>query len=447
MIKKKTISEFLSDEYKEFAMYVIENRAIASVIDGFNPGQRKVIHVANNIWKTGNEKVLKVFQLSGKVASDSFYHHGDKSLSSTIINMAQKFKNNYPLLEEDGQFGSLRSTQAGAPRYVGTKLSNNFRLIYKDFNLLNYKIEEGEKIEPEYFLPIVPMILVNGSSGIAVGFSSNIMCRKITDVINATINYLSGKKIRTLKPSLNAFNGDYKQDKENHKRWIISGKFEKINTTTINITELPPSMTYEKYENILEKLVDDKFIVSYEDNCKDDVNYIIKMKRSELSKIDDEALIKKLKLVEYSTEIFTTLDENGKLKIFETVEEVLKYFVDFRLKFYSKRKSYFLNKMDKEYLALKNKAAFIKLILDGKIKVNNIAKSKIEKDIATNKLDKIDNSYDYLLRMPIYSLTKEVFLKLKNDIKLKNNEIKETKKLKPKDMYLEDLEELKKKVK
>lgn len=77
MISEKSITEFLSDEYKEFAMYTIENRAIPSVIDGFKPSQRKVIHVSNQIWKTGSEKTLKVFQLAGKVASDAYYHHGN----------------------------------------------------------------------------------------------------------------------------------------------------------------------------------------------------------------------------------------------------------------------------------------------------------------------------------------------------------------------------------
>ena len=144
-MNQKSITDFLSNEYKEFALYSIEGRAIPSVIDGFKPTQRKIIHISSLVWKTGNEKNLKVFQLSGKVASDAFYHHGDQSLSNAIINLAQKFKNNAPLLEEDGQFGSLRSPQAGAPRYIGTKLSPNFKLIYKDFELLEYKEEEGEK--------------------------------------------------------------------------------------------------------------------------------------------------------------------------------------------------------------------------------------------------------------------------------------------------------------
>ena len=141
MNTEKTISDFLSNEYKEFAMYSIEGRAIPSVIDGFKPTHRKIIHISNQIWKTGNEKNLKVFQLAGKVASDAFYHHGNTSLENAIVTMAQKFKNNAALLEEDGQFGSLRSPQPGAARYIGTKLSNNFRLIYKDFDLLDYKEE------------------------------------------------------------------------------------------------------------------------------------------------------------------------------------------------------------------------------------------------------------------------------------------------------------------
>jgi DNA gyrase/topoisomerase IV subunit A len=174
MMTEKTITQFLADEYKEFAMYTIENRAIPSLVDGFKPVQRKIIHISNQLWKSGNEKTKKVFQLAGVVADQAYYHHGNASLENAIITMAQRFKNNAPLLEEDGQFGSLRSPQAGAPRYIGTKLSDNFSLLYKDFELLEYKEEEGELIEPKYFLPIIPTVLLNGSSGIAVGFASNI---------------------------------------------------------------------------------------------------------------------------------------------------------------------------------------------------------------------------------------------------------------------------------
>ncbi len=235
MVTQKTITDFLSNEYKEFSLYVIENRAIPSVIDGFKPSHRKIIHVSNQIWKTGSEKTLKVFQLAGKVASDCFYHHGNQSLEAAIITMAQKFKNNMPLLEEDGQFGSLRSPEPGAPRYIGTKLNKNFRLLYKDFELLNYKEEEGEEIEPRFFLPIIPTILLNGSSGIAVGFSSNILNRNPIDIITSCENLIKNKKISKVDPYNPYFHGTYTQDPENQKRWIIRGKFSIQNTTTVKM--------------------------------------------------------------------------------------------------------------------------------------------------------------------------------------------------------------------
>jgi len=444
---EKTITEFLSNEYKEFSLYVIENRAIPSVIDGLKPSQRKIIHICNQIWKTGSEKPLKVFQLSGAVANQAFYHHGDQSLSNAIITMAQKFKNNMPLLDEDGQFGSLRSPEAGAPRYIGTKLNKNFRILYRDFELLDYKEEEGESIEPKYFLPIIPTVLLNGSSGIAVGFSSNILNRDPLDLVNACESLLKNKKIGKVYPYTPQFLGDYIQDTDNPKRWIIRGKLNIQNTSTVKVSELPPSMTYEKYESILDDLVEKKIITSYDDNSKDKVDYTIKFSRDTLAKYDEEKLLKLLKLEEYETEIYSTLDEHGKLKIFETVEDIVGYFVAFRLSFYHKRKEYLLNKMKHDLKILSNRGRFIKGILDGKLEVKNSTKDKIISDIEAFGLEKIDGDYDYLLRMPLWSLTKEMFEKLKLDFKNKKEEIEKLNVVEPRDMYLDDLQELRKKIK
>lgn len=441
-----TITEFLSNQYKEYSIYTIENRAIPSVIDGFKPSHRKIIFVANNIWKTGNEKTLKVFQLSGAVANQAYYHHGDASLSSAIINMAQSFKNSLPLLEEDGQFGSLRSPEPGAPRYIGTKLSKNFRLLYKDFELLENKEEEGETIEPKFFLPIIPTVLLNGSSGIAVGFSSNILNRNPNDLIEACAFLLKGRKIDTIKPFVKDFKGEFINDPENPKRWIIRGKFNIKNTTTVSITELPPSMTYEKYEEILEDLVDKKKIVSYDNNCKNSIDYTIKFTREDLANYDEEKLIKLLKLEEANTEIFTTLDEFGKIKIFESDKEIIEYFVDFRLGYYIKRKDFMLNRLKYDLKILMNRGKFIRAILENKLDIKNKTKEQLISDITTMNLDLIDDSYDYLLRMPLWSLTKELFEKLKLDFTAKKEEIVELEKIEPKDMYLSELKELKQKI-
>ena len=447
MSSSKTISEFLSQEYKEFSLYTIENRAIPSVIDGFKPTHRKIIHVCNDIWKTGNEKPLKVFQLAGKVASDAFYHHGNQSLESAIITMAQGFKNNMSLLDEIGQFGSLRSPEAGAARYIGTKLNKNFRLLYKDFELLQYKEEEGVEIEPKYFLPIIPTVLINGSSGIAVGFSSNVLNRNPIDIINACESVIKGKKITDIKPFNNFFTGDYIQDSENHKKWFIRGKLQVVNTSTVKITELPPSMTYEKYENILDGLVENKSIVSYDDNCKDTIDYTIKFTRESLAQLDEDKLFKLLKLEETETEIFTTLDESGKLKIFDNSKDIVEYFVNFRLDYYIRRKQFLLDKLKHELKVLANRGRFIKFILDGKLEIKGRKKEEIILDCWKLGLEKMDDSYDYLLRMPIWSLTQELFDKLKDDYRSKKVEVEELEKIEPKDMYLTDLSELKKKLK
>jgi len=447
MTEQKTITEFLSKEYKEFSLYVIENRAIASVIDGLKPVQRKILHICNSTWKTGTEKTLKVFQLSGKVASDAYYHHGSSSLDSAIINLAQSFKNNMPLLEEDGQFGSLRVPEAGAPRYIGTRLHKNFKNVYCDFELLNYKLEEGESIEPEYFLPIIPMIHINGSSGIAVGFSSNIINRNPIDVISACEQVMKGKKITKINPYIPGFTGSFIQDVTNHKRWIITGKFERVNTSTIKITELPPSSTFEKYESILDELVDKKIINSYDNNCKDNIDYTIKMSRESLSSYTDEELMKILKLEEYKTEIFSTLDEHGKLKIFESAEEIIKYFVDFRIQFYQKRKDLIIQKIDRDLLILSNRARFLKMIIEGKLEVKGIQKSVIFEKLEKSKFDKIDDNYDYLLRMSIWSLTKEMYEKILQEEADLVVELEKTKKLEPKMMYFSDLQDLRKKLK
>ena len=371
----------------------------------------------------------------------------NSSLESSIITMAQSFKNNLPLLEEIGQFGSLRSPEPAAARYIGTKLNNNFRLLYKDFELLKYKEEEGESIEPHFFLPIVPTVLINGSSGIAVGFSSNILNRNPLDIINACESILKEKKLADIKPYNPFFNGNYVRDTENHKKWFIRGNLSILNATSVKVTELPPSMTFEKYENILDLLVENKIIVSYEDNCKDIIDYTIKFTRESLSQLNEEKLIKLLKLEETETEIFTTLDETGKLKIFENDSDIINYFVKFRLNYYHKRKEFLLERLKSELKLLSNRGRFIKFILDGKLEVKNVSKERIIIDIEALGLEKIDGSYDYLLRMAIWSLTKEMFDKLKEDYKSKKEEVEKASHLEPKDMYLNDLSDLKKKLK
>jgi DNA topoisomerase-2 len=350
-----------------------------------------------------------------------------------------------PLLQEIGQFGSLRSPEAGAPRYVSTKLHENFRLLYKDFELLSPRYEEGSQIEPEYFLPIIPTVLLNGSSGIAVGFATNILNRNPLDLIQCCLNHLDGKRFKEPAPWINGFDGEVISNPESENSWLFRGKYVIKNTTTVDITELPPSITYEKFDNYLNGLEDDRKIAGYINNCKSDINYTLKMSRSTLSGLQKGNRLKRfLKMEEKQTENFTVLDEDGKLRIFNSASDIIKHFVDFRMQFYTKRKEFLIEKLERELTYLSNRAKFIKMIIDGSLKVNNVPKNTIIASLEKEKFDKIDGTYSYLLLMPIHTLTKEKYQELLQQESDKKNELVEMKKRKPVDMYKEDLNELKK---
>jgi DNA topoisomerase-2 len=442
-IINKTVSQYLDEDYALYGMYTLENRAIPSVIDGFKPTQRKIIYVADRVWRSGNEKPLKIFQLGGKIASEAHYHHGDGSLNVAIVGMAQSFKNSLPLLEEIGQFGSLRSPEAGAPRYISTKTTKNFRLLYKDFELLENQIDEGDEIEPKYFLPIIPTVLLNGSSGIAVGFATNILNRNPIDLIDACLRVLDGKPVGKLLPWWRDYSGRVEQV-DSTNQYIMHGSYRVLNTTTVEVTELPPSITFAKYEAHLNSLLERGIIYNYEDNSSSGINYVIKFSRATLAKLMSKGRLEStLKMLETETENLTCLNEHGKLIEFSTVPEVVEYFTKFRLSFYDKRKAYLIDKYNRELKVLSNRARFVKSIIEKKLTINNVPKAQIVLYLETANFDEIDGSYSYLLNMPIHSLTKETYEQLLKEVEDKKVEIAEISKRQPIDMYREDLLKLK----
>lgn len=439
------VSNFLDNEYKDYAMYTIEQRAIPNLCDSFKTINRKVIYTA---LKTVRNSSNKVSTLAGNVIVHAKYHHGNVSCEDAIITMAQDFKNNLPLFDRIGQFGSLKAPFASASRYISVKLSNVFDLIYRDNDLLEYVVDENETIQPLYYLGIIPMILINGGSGIAVSVASNILNREPKNVIKECLSYLKNGKVGVLKPHINGFAGTFTVDKDNHKKWYIKGKFVIENTTTVRVTELPPSVTYEKFEEILDNLLDKKTISNWDNQGKGKgvINYIVKFTRENLATLAETDIEKMLKLTDQVTENFTVLDEHGKLKIFESSQEILKYFMEFRLGFYQKRKDFQISKIKNDISKLENRTKFIKGVIDGKISINNKKKVDIEADISKMKIDKFDDSYEYLLTMPIYNLTKEKYDEYLSEIKNKKEKLKEVEASIPKEVYISELEDLYKKL-
>ncbi len=443
----RPIEDFFDNEYLGYSRHVVENRAIPSVIDGFKPSQRKIAFVANRVFKTGGEKPLKVFQLAGRIASEAFYHHGGGSLEAAITTMTQEFKNSMPIFQGIGQFGSLRSPEAGAARYIGVKFNDNFRLLYKDFDLVDPQHEEGEEIEPKFFLPIIPTVLLNGGSGIAVGFATNILNRHPLDLIDACIDRLDGKKIRDLRPWIKGFHGTFDRSPDSPRSWSIKGSYTVKNTSTVEVTEIPPSFTYEKYESYLDGLVEKGTLSSYDDHSSDRVHYVLKFPRTNLAELQKKnKLDDVLKMREGEGENLTTLDEHGKLKVFERAEEIVNYFVDFRLGYYGKRKARLLADLTRQIDLLDAKSQFIDAVIKGRIVVANEKKPDIIKVIEREGIAKQDESYDFLLGMPIWSLTYEKYIELQKKLDETTKERDRVNKATPEDFYRQDLKDLRKQV-
>ena len=256
-----------------------------------------------------------------------------------------------------------------------------------------------------------------------------------------------GKKPGKLLPWWKDYSGPV-EPVEGTNQYVMRGIYRVANTTTVEITELPPSMTFQKYEAHLNSLLDRGTLQSYEDNSSSGVRYTLKFARATLSDLIAKGRLDTLlKMVETETENLTCLDERGKLIIFSNVSDLIEYFVKFRMEFYSKRKAYLVGKYSDELDFLSNRARFVKLIIDGKLKINNRAKAEIVQDLQKLKFNEQSGSYSYLLNMPIHSLTQETYESLMKDVEVKAAQLEKVKSTEPIDMYKEDLSDLKKNLK
>ena len=201
--------DFIDKELIHFSVYS-NQRSIPSMIDGLKPGQRKIIF---SCFKRKLNKEIKVAQLSGYISEHSAYHHGEMSLQATIVGMAQDFvgTNNINLLMPNGQFGSrgLGGKDSASSRYIYTTLNPITRLIFhpKDDALLQYLLDDGKKVEPKYYVPIIPMVLVNGAQGIGTGWSTSIPQYNPRDIIANLMRKLEGGQFERMVPFYKGFTG------------------------------------------------------------------------------------------------------------------------------------------------------------------------------------------------------------------------------------------------
>jgi len=454
-----TIKQFVHQELIHFSNY--DNiRSIPSISDGFKPSQRKVLYAClkRNLF---NE--LKVAQLAAAVAEISAYHHGEQSMVSTIINMAQNFvgANNLNLLVPQGQLGTrlMGGKDHSSARYIYTYLENYVNKIFNkvDSELLEYLDDDGMMIEPKYYIPIIPMILINGTEGIGTGFSTFIPNYNPNDIINWLINKLEGKPNKNkLIPWYKNFKG--KIIKYDDNTWISSGILtidEKKNE--INITELPIKLWTNDYKEFLEELIYEKkdgIFKSYTNMSSDiAVHFILKFNSDQFNNINKmlntidtdnlSQLYKYLKLYKTIKQSNMNLyNDKYQIKTYKSTDEILEEFYNWRLEFYSKRKELMIKKLKDENNYLFNQIKFIKLVIDSNGKIFKLDDKQMILFLEKNKIDKVVDSYNYLTLMTFKQLTKANLDKLDSKLIDIKSQIKKLEKITNKDLWLKDLNEL-----
>lgn len=436
-----TLKTFIDRDLKQFSE--ADNvRSIPSVIDGFKDAQRKAIHGALS---HGDNKI-KVAQLSGYCSLITHYEHGETSMASTIVNLAQSHagSNNANLLEPIGQFGSILSDSSASPRYIFTKHSTNMKkyLHPDDMRLLKYKEDEDDKLEPEVYLPTLPMWVVNGALGIGTGHSVKILPRNPESVKSAVEYILANKEeipSELLKPFFKGWKGTIEQG-ANDNQWLISGTFIRVNTTTIRITELPPTYSVDKYKSILIGLMDKGIIKDYDNNSDaESFNFIVTVPR-EVSKKTDKELISIFKLSIKWTDNITLWDENWALKKYSTIAEALSEFVQFKLNKVEERRLMMIADYQSECDWLLAKLKFI----EG-WNSNDWARLKKEQlkiAVVESLGEDVEGHLNKLLMMQINSLTLEKIAELQSDITAIQQKIIKLQSTNNKKIYKEDLAKL-----
>lgn len=348
-----TTSDFINASSREYAIYTAQNRAIPSVCDGLKDGQRKMLW----LMRTRQEKV-KTISLAGQVIQEGLFLHGDTSAAETISRLAAPYLNNVPLLEGVGAFGTRVGPDSwGAPRYTYVKRHAVAQaLLYPDLDLVPMKPNyDGSVLEPVNFLPLIPLVLLNGVSGIAVGWSTDILPHSLDSLIDATVAAIDQKPLPDLVP-----NYDFLQVKVRelgNNSYEFTGQVTVASATLLKVTELPPDLSLEKFRARLNQMEDDDLIHSYTDRSTKTIDIEIRMKRGSMDNWTTEQAVNFLKLRSKSTQRLVVLDfNNTSIRQFATTSELVQAFVEWRLTWYTKRYQKLIEQTQREltwYQALK----------------------------------------------------------------------------------------------
>lgn len=414
MTNKILIRDFIANEWAQYADYD-NRRSLPHIMDGLKITQRKAMYAATLMPK--NEKPIRVSQFASEAAKVTAYHHGEASMLDTVVKLAQDYpgSNNFPWLEKHGQFGSRLSNDSAAPRYIHTRLHSNWHNLFKkeDQAVVEFLYDDGEKIEPKYFIPIVPTLLLNGADGLGNGYKSLILNYDISAVAKACREIVKHGKVKTpLVPSINGWKGTIEKV---DRQIILTGVLETVHSTKVRVLELPPKYDNEKYKKLLNGLIEDGLIKDYENKSTEDKwDWIIHVPRT-TSALGEEKMAEMLGLIEKKTENFVCWGIDGKAPLtFEGPEALVEHWYEERIKLYQKSINHQIAECRHDITMADLKMRFIKWCLKNDFRKLS-RKEFIEQSVAGVKNLTADIAGDFVA-MPMYRITTDEVVKLAEEI-------------------------------
>lgn len=434
------ITNFLNDTYSEAALYM-NFRNTASYVDGLKNAARKVVYT---IKKKNIKELQKVSALGSEVVKTAEYLHGDSGIQGTIDTMAKSYcgANNLPVLKGTGAFGTRFTPTAAAARYIFAEPAEYFNELFKpedDINLGNQTFE-GHEIEPIYYAPTLPLLLVNGSEGIGVGFSSDIFPRSIENMFKATRAKIAKKNLKNewFVPSWKGFKGTVELVEGS---WIVKG-LATFNGKKVLIEEVPMTWDLQGYTKLLRKLKEDGKISRFNDYAEDDnFKFEVYLTDEELAKGQD-IILKDLGLVKSMTETLTCIDENNAIREYNNVREIFEDYYKLKIETLKKRIKSEIARLSKEEKDLNETYKFIMEVIKGTVDMK-LKKAEVEKVLKEKKYTIIDK----LISLPLYNLTEDKAAELKKKWKDKVAELEQMKLETPESLWTKDLDALETKLK
>ena len=465
--KEITYTEFVNKEMKHFSKYDCD-RSIPNAIDGWKISTRKILY---SCFKRNLVSEIKVAQLAGYVSEHSGYHHGEMSLIKGIIGMAQEYvgSNNVNVLMPNGQFGTrlMGGKDHASERYIFTALNPLTKFIFRDEDreILSYNDDDGDIVEPVYYLPVIPYALINGGKGIGTGFSYEGMSYNLNEVVTYLVNKINGKpkdKNIELHPYYEGFKGTIVKNYEKTGKYLIKGKYKIVSSDTIKITELPIGSWTTDYNAFLENLMGDKtkagkkktpILKKKTDMCTDVViDFTLKFYPGVLPSLISKQYNEHINMLEKTLNLTTTkslsnmnlFTSKNRLKKYKDVYAIVHDYYNIRLLGYHNRKKHLINKMEKQLCLLTNRARFILEQCEDIIDLRKKKKDAVIALLKERNYDTIDGDeeFKYLRTMRIEQVEEENVEKL---VKEKGDKLKALEILKNtpvKKMWKKELKEL-----